>query len=254
MVEERRPQKRVVKKVVKKTVVRPAQTGTTTLRTPTRSSDSTTATKVPTAEAPPAATGTALARLRARAATARRPSIRIPSPPRRPGAGLGEQARLAGSRVLDRGRDASFAVGRGFRSGFDRVRDVRLPYLSPIRAAAVTGVVVGLAAVLMGYLALQLFSATSGAATASGWKALAFVVVAFTAFAVGELLLGGFGVEHGRVISLMSIMLVLVLILTFFLDLAAGRSAWILLPLLGAISFAASCRIILFAAEQPERR
>ena len=42
-------------------------------------------------------------------------------------------------------------------------------------------------------------------------------------FAVGELLLGGFGVDHGRFISSMSIMLVLVLVLTFFLNLAAGR-------------------------------
>jgi len=254
MVEERRPQKRVVKKVVKRTVVRPAQTGTTTLRTPARSSDTTTATKASPAEARPAATGTALSRLKARAATARRPTIRIPSPPRRPGAGLGERARLAGSRVLDRGRDASFVAGRGLRSGVDRVRDLHLPYLSPIRAAAITGIVVGLLAVLLGYLSYELFSATRGTSAGGGWGALVLVVVAFATFAAGELMLGGFGVEHGRVISLMSIMLVLVLILTFFLELAAGRAAWILLPLLAMVSFMVSCRVIMFAAEQPERR
>jgi tryptophan-rich sensory protein len=234
MVDERRPTKKVVKKVVKKTVVvRPAQTGSTKVR-----------------PAAPKA-GTPLAKLRAKAS---RPSIRIPSPPRRPGAGLAARARLAGSRVGDRGRDASFAAKRRVRSSVGWLRDLRLPRLSPMRAAAITGLVAGLLAVALGYLSYELFSATRGTTAGGAWGAIVLVVVAFVTFAAGELLLGGFGVDHGRFISAMSIMLVLVFILTFFLELAAGPAAWILIPVLGMIAFMASGRVALIAADQPNRR
>ena len=233
MVVERHPTKKVVKKVVRKTVVvRPAP-GSTKVR--------------------PAApkSGTPLAKLRAKAS---RPSIRIPSPPRRPGAGLAGRARLVGSRVGDRGRDVSFATKRRVRSSLYWLRDLRLPHLSPMRAAAITGLVAGLLAVALGYLSYELFSATRGTSAGGGWGALVLVVVAFVTFAVGELLLGGFGVNHGRFISSMSILLVLVFILTFFLNLAAGRGAWILIPVLGMIAFMASCRLALLVADQPNRR
>jgi hypothetical protein len=234
MVEERRPTKKVVKKVVKKTVVvRPAQPGSTKVRL----------------AAPKA--GTPLAKLRAKAS---RPSIRIPSPPRRPGAGLAARARLAGSRVGDRGRDVSFAAKRRVRSGLGWLRDLRLPRLSPMRAAAITGLVTGLLAVALGYLSYELFSFTRGTTAGGAWGAIVLVVVAFVTFAAGELLLGGFGVDHGRFISAMSIMLVLVFILTFFLELAAGSAAWILVPVLGMIAFMASGRLALIAADQPNRR
>src|SRR5687767_12192498 len=217
MVDERRPAKKVVKKVVRKTVVvRPAQPGSTKVR-----------------PAAPKA-GTPLAKLRAKAS---RPSIRIPSPPRRPGAGLAARARLAGSRVGDRGRDVSFAARERVRSGLHWLRDLRLPLLSPIRAAAITGLVTGLLAVGLGYLSYELFSATRGTTAGGFWGAIVLVVVAFVTFALGEVMLGGFGVDHGRFISAMSIMLVLVFILTFFLELAAGPAAWILIPVLGMIAF-----------------
>ena len=239
MVEERRP-KKVVRKVVRKTVVvRPARTGTTTQVRDAR---------------PAARTGSPLTRLKAKAATRPRPSFRLPSPPRRPGAGLASRARQLGSRVGDRAQDVSFAAKTRVRSGLGWVRDLRLPLLSPLRAAAITGLVVGLLSVALGYLSYELFSATRGTSAGGGWGALVLVVVAFVSFAVGELLLGGFGVEHGRFISSMSIMLVLVLVLTFFLNLAAGRGAWILIPALGVVTFMASCRVALFAADQPNPR
>ena len=200
MVEERRPTKKVVKKVVKKTVVvRPARPGSSTVRQADR-------------PAPPTV-GTPLAKLKAKAST--RPSIRIPSPPRRPGAGLANRARLVGSRIGERGRDVTFSTSTAARRVVRRVRDARLPHLSPLRAAAVTGLVVGLFAVGLGYLSYELFSATRGTSAGGGWGALVLVVVAFVTFAVGELLLGGFGVDHGRFISSMSVMLVLVLVLTW---------------------------------------
>jgi hypothetical protein len=123
-----------------------------------------------------------------------------------------------------------------------------------MRAAAVTGLVAGLLAVGLGWLSYELFSATRGTSAGGGWGALVLVVVAFVTFAVGELLLGGFGVDHGRFISSMSVMLVLVVVLTFFLELAAGLFAWILFPALGAVTFMASTRIAMFAVEQPNPR
>ena len=237
MVDERRPTKKVVKKVVKKTVVvRPARPGSTTVRQ----------------AAPPPTVSTPLAKLKARAST--RPSIRIPTPPRRPGAGLASRARLVGSRVGDRGRDISFTTKERVRDGLSWLRDLRLPLLSPLRAAAVTGLIVGLLAVGLGWLSYELFTATRGTSAGGGWGALVLVVVAFVTFAVGELLLGGFGVDHGRFISAMSVMLVLVIVLTFFLEFAAGRGAWLLFPVLGVVTFMVSSRTAMVAAEEANPR
>ena len=237
MVDERRPTKKVVKRVVKKTVVvRPARPGSTTT----------------VKQATPPAGSTPLAKLKAKASS--RPTIRIPTPPRRPGAGLASRARLAGSRVSERASDVTYATTTAVRQGLRRVRDARLPHLPPLRAAAITGVVVGLLAVTLGYLSYELFSATRGTSAGGGWGALVLVVVAFVVFAVGELMLGAFGVDHGRFISSMSVMLVLVLVLTFFLELAAGPIAWILFPVLGVIAFMASCRVMMIAADEPNPR
>jgi hypothetical protein len=239
MVDERRPTKKVVKKVVKKTVVvRPAQPGSTKV-----------------APAPPTTTvRTPLAKLKAKTTTRMRPSFRIPTPPRRPGAGLAARARLVGSRVGDRAGDVRFTAGQATRRGVNWVRDLRLPHLPPMRAAAITGLVVGLLGVTLGWLSYQLFTTTRGTTAGGSWGALVLVVVAFVAFSAGELMLGGFGVDHGRVISAMSIMVVLVLVLTFFLELAAGRGAWILLPVLGMISFALSCWVILATDQATNHR
>ena len=239
MVEERRPTKKVVKRVVRKTVVvRPSQPGSTQVQ------------QAP----PPPKVGSPLGRIKAKAATRTRPSFRIPSPPRRPGAGLASGVRQMGSRIGERGRDVSYAAKARVRSGLRWLGDLRLPLLSPMRAAAITGLVVGLLAVILGLLSYQLFSATRGTSAGGGWGALVLVVVAFVTFAVGEILLGGFGVAHGRFISAMSVMLVLVLVLTFFLELAAGRAAWVLFPVLGVATFVLSCRLALFAADQPNPR
>jgi hypothetical protein len=136
------------------------------------------------------------------------------------------------------------------------VRAARLPHVSPLRGAAITGLVTGLLSVTLGWLSYELFSATGSATSGGGWGALVLVVVAFLTFAAGELLLDGFGVEHGRIISATSIMLVLVLVLLFspLLELAAGPGAWILLPVLGVVAFMASCRVMTLAAAEPNPR
>jgi hypothetical protein len=238
MAEERRATKPVVRKVVRKrVVVRPAQPGSTRVKAPAaRSGDS------------------PLARLKAKAST--RPTFRLPSPPRRPGAGLAGRARLVGTRINDRAGDTAYASRQAVGRVVRRVRDTRLPHLSPLRGAAVTGVVTGILSVTLGWLAYQLFSATGGATSRGGWGALVLVVVAFLTFAAGELLLDGFGIEHGRIISATSIMLVLVLVLLIspLLELAAGPGAWLLMPVLGAIAFMVSERVMTIAVDQANAR
>ncbi len=72
---------------------------------------------------------------------------------------------------------------------------------------------------------------------------------------IGELLLAGFGVPHARVVSILSVLLVLLLVLVFFIDLAAGIWAWLLIPVLAALAFAASSAAMAAASkdQNPQR-
>jgi hypothetical protein len=222
MVDEPRPTKKVVKKVVKRTVVRPA---------------STTTADAPPAPAQPKAKAAARPKL-----AVKRPSIDLGSVRAR-GAGA---ARGAGDRVrdgLDVVRDASIRA-------FDVLRDLRLPHLVPWRAAAITGLVVGLVAVALGWGSAALFTATRGTSSGGGWGALALVVVAFVAFFLGELMLDGFGVDQPRVTSFLGVILVLVVILVAFLGMAEGNAAWIIVPALAAVGFVAAERLMAFAVDQ----
>lgn len=124
-----------------------------------------------------------------------------------------------------------------------------------MRGSAVTGVLVGLLAVVIGWGFLSLFSATLGTRAGGGWGFLALVLLSFIAFISGELLLSGFGVPLARVISMLSVLLILLMVLVFFIRLAAGVWAWLLLPVLGAGSFAASAVIMRITAQEqnPQR-
>lgn len=246
MVEERRPTRRVVKKVVKKTVVvRPIGSGSTRPGS----------TKLKTQAPRPTdqTVSTPFGRLKAKTAARPRPSIRIPSPPRRPGAGLASRARLLGSRVTDIAQDASFTVADTTGRSLRWLRNLRLPLLSPLPAAAVAGVLAGALAVTLGWLSIEIFSAAELSA-GGGRGALALVIVAILTYGAGALLLSGFGAEHARVISSVAIMLVLLLVLMFFLRLAAGTWAWVLIPALGMIGFMMSSFMIRLAADQPPPR
>lgn len=239
MVDEPRPTKKVVKKVVKRTVVvRPTRPGAAA---PTPSGTTAVKSRRPG--------GGSLAKLKA--STKTRPRLRIPSPPRRPGAGLVPRAQQLGSRVGGRARDTGRATGDAIAGGVSWVRDLRLPHLAPLRAAIITGLVVGLVAVSLGWLAREVFSATRGTSAGGTWGALALVVMAFIAYLVGRTLLSGFGLDHVGAISFTSISLVFVLVLALFLELAATSYSWILLPVLSAIAFAVSCKVLTMAAEQP---
>lgn len=221
MVEEPRPTKKVVKKVVKRTVVRPASTISTGTR-----------------PAPPKATAAAPPKK-----TVKRPSIDLSSVRSR-GAG-------AAHGVTDRLLDARDVVRDGLAAGWDALRRLRLPHLVGWQAALISGLFVGLVAVFLGWASAELFTATRGTSSGGGWGALALVVVAFVAFFLGELLLDAFGVEQPRLTSFLGVVLVFVVILIAFLEPAQSQAAWILLPALGAVMFAAAERLVTFAVSQP---
>jgi hypothetical protein len=138
---------------------------------------------------------------------------------------------------------------------WDWLATIRLPHLSPVLGSAVTGVLVGVISVTIGWGFYEIFSATLGTQAGGKWGFLAFVFLSFVAYLIGELLLVGFGVPHGHVVSILSVLLVLLVVLVFFLDLAAGVWAWLLIPVLFALAFVASSAVMAAAAKEknPQR-
>jgi hypothetical protein len=271
MVEEHSgPPKRVVKKVVKRTVAAPAQA-----ERPIRAARLTTRTRpevtrraapaVPprktkpearTAPTPRPATGPKAPKrsFKPSMPSIRRPSLPHPSMPR-------PDVRGRADGVRDSARDAFHGVGDWFARIFHRIIDtiadawhwftgLRLPHLPPLKGSAITGAVVGFLAVGLGWCFYQLFSATLGTQAGGRWGFLALVFVGFVGFIVGELMLAGFGVPHGRSISILSVLLVFLAILLFFLELAAGIWAVLIVPTLCIIAYIASCSMMLLAGNQ----
>jgi hypothetical protein len=150
---------------------------------------------------------------------------------------------------------AMLAVRHRIEDGWDWLASTRLPHLEPIPGSAVTGVVVGLLSVVIGWGFYEIFSATLGTQAGGGWGVLAFVFLSFVAFIVGELLLTGFGVPHARVVSILSVLLVLLVVLLFFIELAAGVWAWLLIPVLTVLAFISSSSVMAAAAKEqnPQR-
>jgi hypothetical protein len=244
--------RRVVKKVVKKTVVRPgslgssrsiaapagrpaaapvtrgtsARTGTTRLTTPARAQAS-----------------------RSVAAAPQTPSAKSATP-----AVVGPTA-VPGAGIRGRAGDALLGARHRVEDAWDWLATIRLPHLSPVLGSAVTGVLVGVISVTIGWGFYEIFSATLGTQAGGKWGFLAFVFLSFVAYLIGELLLVGFGVPHGHVVSILSVLLVLLVVLVFFLDLAAGVWAWLLIPVLFALAFVASSAVMAAAAKEknPQR-
>ncbi|MFL6088626.1 MAG: hypothetical protein ACJ71Z_00615 [Aeromicrobium sp.] len=261
---------RVVKKVVKKTVVRPvapaaarsAASAPARLTTPARVQATRAATPVAAASAPalppvrrPTPTPRPAAPTQAAGAPAARPGRRLPSLPSLPKPNVRGRASDLGHGIGDAVSDAVTAVRHRIVDAWEWLISLRLPHLSPPKGAAITGVLVGVMCVAMGWGFYELFSRLLGTQAGGGWGFLAFVFLSFVAFIVGELLLSGFGVPHARVVSILSVLLVLLIVLVFFIKLAAGVWAWLLIPTLFALALVASNAIIDVATkeENPQR-
>ena len=83
------------------------------------------------------------------------------------------------------------------------------------------------------------------------WGSLTFVVVTFVAFALGELLLTAFGSSQARLTSFLGAVLTIVAILGLFLGLADTQWALIIVPTLGAISYAIANGLLNLAEDSP---
>lgn len=135
------------------------------------------------------------------------------------GSGVGRAGRLAGS-------------------GLSAVRRWHLPAIDAVPASLVTGLVVGLLAVLLGRGTLEIFELLRGVSSGGGtWGSLTFVVVGFVAFAAGELLLGGFGVAQPRITSFLGVLLTVIAMLALFLDQSDTGAAFYLVPAVAATAF-----------------
>jgi hypothetical protein len=128
---------------------------------------------------------------------------------------------------------------------------VRLPILSPLRASVITGLLVGYLAVGLGWGFYEVFRATLGTSAGGRWGFLALVFVAFLVFITGELLLAGFGVAHARAISILAVLMVFVLIMLLFIDLASGIWALVLVPALCVAAYSAACTAMVVAGAEP---
>jgi hypothetical protein len=248
MVDEQQPPRRVVKKVVKKTVVRPAAVKPTTAKPTT---------------AKPAVGGAAPAMRYGRpVATAAKPAPKAkaapsspaaPQPrpggprPRRPAPSIDVRAKTAGARDLagrawwataDHFAVGSRAVGRLAAGRARAAAGWRLPHLNPYLASVVTGAMVGLVAVLLAALSLQVFEAVRGVSSGGGlWGGIAVVAIALVCVAAGEALLRGFGTRSARLTSVLAVMLVIIAMLGLFLDVVDGVAGLVLVPLLGAAGY-----------------
>jgi hypothetical protein len=254
------PPRRIVKKVVKKTVVRPGvpsaprsagPVGGRSVSTPVTSASSAHRgpARLTTPGRPQASRSVPTAPAAPRPNVPRTAATPAPAPAPAPAAARRRRLPRLGIGALVRG------VRHRVEDAWDWLVTLRLPHLSPVRGSAITGVVVGVLSVAIGWGFYELFSATLGTQAGGAWGFLAFVFLSFVAFVIGELLLAGFGVPHPRVVSVLSVLLVLLLVLVFFLDLAAGVWAWLLIPVLMALAFVVSGAVMTAAAREqnPQR-
>jgi len=217
MADEKRPAKKVVKRVVKKTVVRPSTSEPS---------------GKPFRHGRPVSTQIAKAKPSASPKAAN--SARIGAA----GKAISSGGSRAASGVGGAARSASRTTGALVAGRFRALRDWRIPHLHPRLAAGITGLIVGLVAVVLGLAALTVFSEVRGVASGGGrWGSLTFVVVTFVAFVLGELLLSAFGSTQARLTSFLGVVLTIIAILGLFLDLADSIWALALVPALGAVAY-----------------
>ncbi len=219
--------KKVVKRVVKKAVASPAPKQSPSQVRYGRAVSTTTRPKAKAAATP----------------------TKTPRKPVRPKFDVATKVKGAQKAVTSRGssvasgaaagvRSASTRVGETVSDTFFRVRSWRIPHWNPIPSSIFTGAVVGLIAVALGLASKSMFNELRGVSAGGGrWGSLTFVVVAFIAFVLGELLLSGFGVAQARLTSFLGVVLTIVAMLGLFLGLADTVWGLVLVPVIAVISY-----------------
>lgn len=233
-------QPRVVKKVVKRTVVRPPSASAARTSQPMGSLRASSSEE-------PASPSSGDGPLRSR-----RPSIDLGGL-RRTGRSLGERSGSSLSAAGSTVRGIGAATSQRLSDAFWDVRTYRLPPQPPVRAAVVVGLLLGAFSVLVGWVAAQVFTEVRGTSSGGGlWGGLVVLALALFSGWLGARLLRAASVEHAGVISGLAVLLVLVSVLMFFVDLAAGPWALLIMPALGAAAYAAAAALVGLAAEDPQ--
>lgn len=236
---EQDPAKRVAKRVVKKTVVKrpvadkpaPAvrygRPSRTPVLTPTK--------RQPAAKAAPP-----------------KKAVTPPKPPRE----LGKKAGRAGRSLVGGVTGTAGKVGSATGATLGKAWSYRLPHMNQTLASAISGALVGAVTVSLAIVFSMAFSELRGTSTGGGkWGSLTVVLVAFIAFAVGGFLLNTLHVSQPRVTSFLAVCLTLAAIMAFFLGLVDGPWAWLVMPFLGAGTYAVANLAITAAdssVNQPE--
>jgi hypothetical protein len=160
----------------------------------------------------------------------------------------GSTAKAVGGRLGSAGRaTGGFAADR-----WAAARAWRMPQLEPIRASALTGVIVGLISVGLGVAALALFTEVRGVANGGGlWGSLTFVAIAVLAVVLGERLLVGFGAPMPRATSVVGVLLAIIVILGVLLEPAGTRYGIIIIPVLLGACLAVSHWVLQLAESSP---
>lgn len=236
MAKEQKPAKKVAKRVVKKTVVkRPvAKIAAPTVRFGR-----------PNPTAPPAAKAAPPKKSVSKTTKVAAPKRELGKQAGSAGKAVGHQTRKAASAVAGGIKGAAGTVGSSTSAAFGKARAFRIPRMEQTTASAIVGLLVGLFTVGLAALFAMLFSELRGTSTGGGrWGSLTVVIVAFVAFAVGELLLATFHVRQPRVTSFLGICFTLFFIMAFFLNVVDGAWAWLVVPLLGAATYAIAHRAV----------
>ncbi|MGA8987220.1 hypothetical protein [Aeromicrobium sp.] len=239
------PPRKVVKRVVKKTVTRPGSTPPP--QTVRYGRPVSTRPQAKVATRPGAAS------------TARSGASKTPRPRPQVAAKVSAATRAVSSRASAAASDVAGRTGSAGRSTgaflADRTRRVvawRIPHIDPRLAAPITGAVVGLVSVGLGLAALEMFTQVRGVASGGGrWGSLTFVIVAFIAFFIGDLLLSAFGTAQAGLISFLGVVLTIVAILVAFLGLAETGWALLLVPTLGALTYSLAHWLMALAESSP---
>ena len=180
---------------------------------------------------------------------ARRP-LKPPKPAKtpRPRKDWGKKFATGGGKAANTAKSATTTVRTGVTNRYNAINAYRLPRLAPTLASAIVGLLVGLVTVCVVGLFANLFSIFRGTSTGGGrWGSLTIVFVAFIAFAFGEYLLTKLEVRQSRLTSILAVCLTLMAILAFFLGVVDSVWAWMILPLLGAISYVVAHELIRLA-------
>ncbi len=243
MADDQQPAKKVVKRVVKKAAASPTKKAAPQVRYGRPVSTTT----QPKAKVEPAQAKTATKTAK-KVSKPARPKIAVATKFKGAQKAVTSRGSSAVSGVASTVGSASHRVGDAVSDRFFALRTWRIPHWEPRPASIFTGAAVGLIAVGLGLASKSLFNEVRGVSAGGGrWGSLTFVVVAFIAFLVGELLLSGFGVSQARLTSFLGVVLTIVAMLGLFLGLADTAWGLVIVPVVAVTSYLLANWLLVFA-------